>query len=205
MLDSLAVAACPGLGFGAVRFGEAPRVLLGVIALIRRLSGGLDCSWFRAEYGPAVAGLGASSGLSGRFRTGLTGAPESPRDVGASGLVRVAATVAVVAVEAADTVEEFETVRAGEKCAIAEPGRAGRLFLVARALFCAIIASRRLGLEAPIVLLDSPRPGRGAPPAVRLGEDEGLFGSFRRSFWAVASRLSMIISALPGQTVAKVQ
>jgi hypothetical protein len=86
--------------------------------------------------------------------------------------------------------DELEVVRTGEICAIAEPGRAGRLFFVVNAaFFCAIRVSRRLGL-LDIVLLDIPRPGRGG--SAFLGEF-GLFGSLVNSFCAVGSKSAMIL------------
>jgi hypothetical protein len=118
---------------------------------------------------PAVA-------RSGRFRTG------GP----------VVVVVVVVAVDEADRVDELETVRAGEKCAIADPGRAGRFFAANAAFLWATTASRRLGFPGPSVLLDIPRPGRAAVTSGLFGEF-GLFGSFCNSFWAVASRLIMIL------------
>lgn len=63
---------------------------------------------------------------------------------------------------------------------MADPGRAGRFFAASEAFFCAIMVSRRLGLLALIVLLDIPRPTRGAG-SVFFGE-LGLLGSLLRSF-----------------------
>lgn len=187
---------------GTVRFGDE-EIDLGVTAALGfGLLGGLDCSaeasWLLTEYGPAVAGRGAISGL---LLPGLTGAPEMPpaelrRDD--SGLVR---TVEVV-VAAVGGCDEPETVTAGEKCAIAEPGRAGG-GLVAMALFWAIMASRILGFGGPMVLLDKPSPGRATPSGF-LGE-LGLLGSFSSSFAAVASSPLMMASAFAGQMPAKVQ
>ena len=81
----------------------------------------------------------------------------------------------------------------GEKADMADPGRAGR-FLVARlaAFFCAITVSLREGLPDPMVLFESPIPGRLGGTAPFLGE-LGLFGSFCRSFCAVESRLSITL------------
>ena len=99
--------------------------------------------------------------------------------------------------------DEFDTVRTGEKWAMADPGRAGR-FLDAAAFFWAI-TSRKLGLadDDDMVLLDKPSPGRTVPSAF-LGEF-GLFESFCNSFCAVASSPFMIASALAGHMLAKVQ
>lgn len=118
-----------------------------------------------------MAGLAAISGL---FLVGLMGAPDKPPPPDArvdSGRVRTDVVVA------ADMLEVVDTVLTGEKCAIAEPGRAGR-FLDAKALFCANIVSRRLGLPELMVLLENPRPGRGGPASVRLLFEFGLWGSF---------------------------
>lgn len=180
-LDSLAVDAWPGLGRWTVRFGEAP-MALGVTAGVRLMrSGGLSCSaaarsWPRTEYGPAVAGRAASSG---RLR-GRIGATCNPLEAGAcvaSGRVR---TAGVDDADAPETVDEFDTVRCGEKCAMADPGRGGRFLPAMAAFFCASIVSRRLGLGGPMVLFDKPRPGRVVPSAF-LGE-LGLCGSFLSSF-----------------------
>lgn len=86
--------------------------------------------------------------------------------------------------------EAEDAVLTGEKCAMADPGLAGRFF-EAKARFCANMASLRDGLEAVMVLLERPMPGR-APPAAGLGEL--VFPElFCNSFLAVASRSSMIL------------
>jgi len=85
-----------------------------------------------------------------------------------------------------DSVEELETVRTGEKWAMADPGRAGKFFDAIASFFLANIVSRREGFPEPMVLFDSPRPGLGAACGF-LGEF-GLFGSFCSSFCAVASK-----------------
>jgi hypothetical protein len=171
-LPSLAVAVWPGLDLGAVLLGEAA-MLLGVTAFVRWGSGGLDCSvegwsWPRTEYGPAVAGRAATSGL---LLAGRTGAPVIPPARVDSGRVR---TVVVVDV-ATEACDELDAVRVGEKWDIAEPGRTGMFLVAMAAFFWANIVSRRLGL-GPMVLLDSPNPGRTVASAF-LGE-LGLFGSF---------------------------
>ena len=153
----------------------------------------------RTEYGPAVAGLAA---ISGRLRVGRTGAPDTPE------WARPRTVEVVEAVVAADAVEVVEATLTGEKCDIADPGLCGRLFLfVAKlALFCAIIVSLNDGLEdAPSVLLETPNPGRAPPPGSLLGGELGLLESLRSNFWAVASSLFMIASALAGHIPKKTQ
>ena len=142
-----------------------------------------------------MAGRAAISGL---LLPGLIGAPDIPPaepSMADSGLVRTGAV-------AAGACEEPDPVPADEKCDIAEPGRAGTV-LVAIARRWAIIASRTLGFDVPMVLFDKPKPGR-APPSGFLG-DLGLLGSFCSSLAAVASSPLMIDSALAGQMPAKVQ
>ena len=145
---------------GAVRFGDEV-MDLGVTAFGFGLLGGLVCSaegwsWLLTEYGPAVAGRAVSTFLL----PGLIGAPEIPPvepNMADSGLARTVGA-------AGGGCDKLETDLAGEKCDMAEPGRVGTV-LVVMARFCAIIASRTLGFEVPIVLLDNPRPGRAPPPA----------------------------------------
>jgi hypothetical protein len=130
--------------------------------------------------------------------------------------------VGAEAADECDALDEPDTDRTGEIVAMADPGRAGR-FRVARAFFCASIASLKDGFElVPIVLFERPIPGRAAG-SVFLGE-LGLLGSFWSSFCAVESRASIMLqgqlathltrkgrgdapyaSALAGQTVAKSQ
>lgn len=101
---------------------------------------------------------------------------------------RTGGLAVVVEVTAADEAED--AVPTGEKCAMADPGLAGRFF-EAKARFCANMASLKEGLEAVMVLLERPMPGR-APPAAGLGEL--VFPElFCRSFLAVASRSSIIL------------
>jgi hypothetical protein len=110
--------------------------------------------------------------------------PPTERVLG-SGRARVPEGLAAGAAD-----EEFDAVRTGEICAMAEPGLAGRFLVVRFALFCAIKVSRRLGLLDDMVLLERPRPGRGA--SLFFGE-LGLLGSLLRSFCAVESRSAMIL------------
>lgn len=92
-----------------------------------------------------------------------------------SALARVVDAV-VVAVDAADVLDEPETVRIGEIVAIAEPGRAGSV-LVVKALFWAIMVSLSEGFELlPIVLFEKPSPGLTAGSV--LAGAFGLCGSF---------------------------
>ena len=97
-----------------------------------------------------------------------------------------------VAVEAPEACDEPETVREGEMCAMAEPGRAGRC-LEFMARFCAIIASLKLGLDEVMVLLERPRPGRAGPLVSPFFGELGLLTSFWRSFCAWLSRFSMML------------
>lgn len=129
------------------------------------------------EYGPAVAGLAASSGR--RF-VGRMGATDIPPDFTAS--VDSGRWRSLIGLEGSEAPEApLEPFLTGEKADMADPGRAGR-FLVARfALFCAITVSLREGFPGPIVLFESPIPGRVVGAAAFLGEF-GLFGSFWRSF-----------------------
>ena len=80
----------------------------------------------------------------------------------------------------ADTFEDVETVRMGEKVDIAEPGRAGRFLLAIVAFFWANIVSLREGFGGPVVLLENPKPGRAATVSAFLGEF-GLSGAFSKS------------------------
>jgi hypothetical protein len=131
--------------------------------------------------------------MSGRLFAGRIGRTDMPPDTAVdSGRVREvpAAAVDVVAVEALDVPD---TLLAGEMCAMAEPGRAGRFF-VAMARFCASMASLRLGLDEVMVLLDSPKPGRATGAASTFLAALGLFWSFCSSFCAVPSRFSMMLS-----------
>jgi hypothetical protein len=174
-LDSLSVGLCPGLGLGTVLLGE-PEMVFGVTVLDLRSVGLARSeegpSWFLPEYGPAVAGRGA---ISGRRLTGLIGATDIPPCDKFDGSAR-GRVAGAVAVDELDIVDEPDTDRTGDIEAIADPGRAGRV-LLARAFFCANMASLSDGFElAPIVLFDSPKPGRGAGSAF-LGEF-GLLGSF---------------------------
>jgi hypothetical protein len=99
--------------------------------------------------------------------------------------------VGAEAAEECDALDEPDTDRTGEMVAMADPGRAGR-FRVARAFFCASIASLKDGFElAPIVLFERPIPGR-ATGSIFLGE-LGLLGSFWSSFCAVESRASIML------------
>lgn len=110
-LDSLDVGLWPGLAFGNVRFGD-PTMVLGVTAF--RTCGGLASIGsvpLRTSYGPAVFGRG---GISGRFLTGLTGAPDKPPAFG-----RV--VVDDAAVEVLDTLDSARFDRGGE-ISIADPG-----------------------------------------------------------------------------------
>ena len=75
---------------------------------------------------------------------------------------------------------------------MADSGRAGRFLVAWAAFFCANIVSLNEGLP-PMVLFDSPKPGRAAGSAF-FGEF-GLFGSFCSSFCAVASSPFMILHA----------
>ena len=180
MLVSLSVAACPGRVRGAVLLGD-PDIVFGVIVLclvspgLVRSVEGPSCD--RTEYGPAVAGLAATSGLR---LAGRIGAVEIPPwdDAAVSGRVRVADFVALEVVVLFDA---EECARTGSTAAIAEPGLEGG-FLVARAFFWAIIVSLSEGFELVIVLFDRPKPGRaGAAASGFLGE-LGFAGSFCSSF-----------------------
>ena len=84
-----------------------------------------------------------------------------------------------MACEAADVLDELDTVLTGVTVAIAEPGRAGKFFEV-NALFCAIIVSLNEGFELVMVLFERPNPGRGAGSDF-FGEF-GLLASFCNSF-----------------------
>ena len=95
-------------------------------------------------------------------------------------------------VDDADTFEDVETVRMGEKVDIAEPGRAGRFLLAIVAFFWANIVSLREGFGGPVVLLENPKPGRAATASAFFGEF-GLSGAFSRSLAWVASRVAMIL------------
>jgi hypothetical protein len=99
------------------------------------------------------------------------------------------ALVGGLAAGAVECEDAFDAVRDGEICAIAEPGRAGKFLLAALALFCASIASRRLGL-LPVVVFDRVPAGRAV--SVFLGE-LGLLESLAKSFCAVASKSAMIL------------
>lgn len=109
-----------------------------IIDLGRELSGLCSCSddgwsWLLTEYGPAVAGRAT---ISTRFFIGRTGATDMPPDPIAmvdSGRVRTCGTV--VPVEDEDAVDEFDTVRAGEKEDMADPGRGGSVFAANAAFF----------------------------------------------------------------------
>lgn len=87
----------------------------------------------RTEYGPAVAGL-ASSGLGRNFvgRMGATESPPCETVVVLSGRLRIGGASDVEVVEEMD---EFETVRMGEKVDMADPGRAGKFFAANAAFF----------------------------------------------------------------------
>ena len=127
------------------------------------LSASIDEGWSRTEYGPAVAGRAATS-TAGRLLMGRMGATDmlpALTEMEDSGRVLVTPG----RVDVADWLEELDAVRTGEMCAMAEPGRAGRLFFACSvAFFWAIIVSRRLGL-LDMVLFESPIPGRGAASA----------------------------------------
>lgn len=148
------------------------------------LSTSIDDGWSRIEYGPAVAGRATS----GRLLDGLIGATDMPPafiEMDGSARDRTAGFVATLVVDVAD---ELDTFLVGEKCAMADPGRAGTFLAEAAiALFWPSMASRRLGLLAVAVLLDRPRAA-----STFFGE-LGLLGSFWRSFCAVASRSPMIL------------
>jgi hypothetical protein len=140
-----------------------------------------------------VAGLCCISGLRFTGRTGATDNPPVPTEMVDSGRCRTAG-----AAEAEETADEFETLRLGEKCDIAEPGRVGKVRVAAKAsFFFASIVSRSDGLPGPRVLFDKPIPGRTAV-SVFFGE-LGLLGSFCNSFCAVASRLSIILRTCHGE------
>lgn len=111
-----------------------------------------------------------------------------PWDDVVSGRVRVAGFGAVV--DVVDACDDPEFDRTGEIVAIADPGLGGR-FLELIAFFWANIASLSEGFELVIVLLDRPKPGRGAGSDF-LGE-LGFAGSFCSNFCAVESRLSIIL------------
>lgn len=113
-LDSLACGACPGRVRGPVLLGVVSRAL-GVTFFDLILSG-LPASRSRTEYGPAVAGRAAISGL---LRAGRIGAPDIPP---VSGRARVPEGL-LAALEVLEVV-----VFMGERLAIAEPGLAGRFF-----------------------------------------------------------------------------
>ena len=142
----------------------------------------------RIEYGPAVAGRAAISGL---LRAGRIGATDIPLDltemVPASG--RTLLPVGFAAPLGFSSAGS-DTLRTGETLAMAEPGLAGSFLASSVAFFCAIICSRKLDLLRLMVLLDRPRPGRAASSF--LGE-LGLLGSLFRSFWAVESRSSLML------------
>lgn len=122
------------------------------------------------------------------------GAVEMPPwdDAAVSGRVRVADFVAVDAVGLFDA---DECARTGSTAAIADPGLGGPFF-VARAFFWAIIASLSEGFELVMLLFDRPRPGRDGAADSDLFGELGFAGSFCSNFWAVASRLSMILFKL---------
>lgn len=191
MLDSLAVDTWPGRVLGAVRLGD-PEIVFGVAVLDFAFSGGgLVCSFdgpscVLTEYGPAVAGRGAISGLLLAGRIGATDMP--PWDFAAlSGRVRV---VEAAACEDDIFDDVLDTFRAGVTVAMAEPGREGR-FLVDKAFFCANMVSLNEGFELVVVLFERPSGARAAGSAF-FGEF-GLLGSFCKSFCAVASRPSIIL------------
>lgn len=185
-LESLVVGLWPSFGLsGTVRLGD-PIMVLGVTAFLT--CGGLPSlgsSPPRVSYGPAVLGRG---GIAGRL-TGLTGAPDKPPALG-----RVAVDGAVVDPDAFETPDAVRIARGGEN-SIADPGL-GRDVSMAEpgletAARWALMVSLIEGGLVPIVLRESPKPGRAATSD---GPGPfGLFGSFSNSFRAVASRLSMIL------------
>jgi len=196
MLDSLAWEVWPGRGRCATRRGEL--VVGGFDATLLvdfTVSTGLLASadgppWDRTEYGPAVAGLAASSA---RLLVGRVGAADMPPEFTASvdsGRRRCWAGLELAGVGAA----ELAPVRTGEKLDMAEPGRAGTFLVAPSAFRPAITVSLSEDLEDPIVLFDRPRPGRAVVVVVAFLGELGLFGSFWSNFCAVLSRPSMILS-----------
>jgi hypothetical protein len=133
---------------------------------------------------------------------GATDIPLALTEMVGSALVRVAVG-RVDELEGWDEVDEdVDVVLTGEKWDMADPGRAGRFFVAIVAFFWAIMVSLRLGLLGPMVLFDSPRPGR-ADSTFWVGL--GLLGSLFSSFWAVPSRSAMMALALAGQIPQKAQ
>lgn len=135
-----------------------------------------------------MAGLAASSG---RRLVGRMGAWDMPPEFTAS---VDSGRRGLAGLEGSGGLESpLEPFLTGEKADMADPGREGSFLAASVAFFCAITVSLREGLLGPTVLLDSPDAGRvvGAAP---FGGAFGLFGSFCRSFCAVASRFSIILS-----------
>lgn len=141
------------------------------------------------EYGPAVAGLAASSGLLDLLgRMGATERP--PRDAVGSRCGRVGAVsedVGLPDAAGADLV--------GENVDIAEPGRVGMLLLAICAFFCAIIVSLKEGRGGPVVLLENPRPGRELTAAAFFGAF-GFSEEFSSNLFWVGSRSSAILKVV---------